>query len=208
MAKLIKETTFFGGNRRKCELEHWEVLPGRGDGEKRIKMDVRMPLSDESLVAMPDWIGNTFEATIKDDSAQRRGILDRFMEGMTIEVFSTEKNRSRALCLTSTTVKNLCIERAGEEDESDVFLHFVVYSPANVQARDWAWDLVGKTFWASFEYSQTEMDFNGTADADEDPDNKNTMAPNKNTMAPERDAEFATPGTRKNRKPAAEAAVQ
>jgi hypothetical protein len=99
------------------------------------------------------------------------------------------------------TIKNLFLIREGEDDKSEVYLHFTVYSPANVQARDWAWDLLRMTFFAAFEYSQTEMDFSGSADSDKDEEDEE----NKNTMAPERDEEFATPGTRKSRKPAAEA---
>jgi hypothetical protein len=51
------------------------------------------------------------------------------------------------------------------------------------------------------------MDFSGSADSDkdEDDDDPGHQGENKNTMDASRDAEFATPGTRKSRKPAAEA---
>ena len=160
MAEAIKETALFGGHRRKLELESWQVLRSKA-GEKRLKMEMRMPLSGESLIAMPDWVGNTYEVMIKDGSAPRRGPLDRYLEGMTFEVFPTEKHRSRALSLTGVTIKNLCVDRDGEEDTAEVSLRFVLYSPGNVQGRDWAWDLIGGSFWGTFEYSQTEFEFSG-----------------------------------------------
>lgn len=203
MGKLIKETSFFGANRRKTELGSWQVLQTKA-GEKHMKFAFEMVLSGEAIVAMPDWIADQFESMAKDDSATKRATLDRMLEGMTLEVFSTDKIKRRALSLTGVTVKNLFLSREGDDEKAGVFLHFTVYSPANVQARDWAWDTLRGTFWAAFEYSQTEMDFSGAAEGDDDEEDPD----NKNTMAPERDEEFATPGTRKNRKPAAEAAVQ
>lgn len=194
MGKLIKETSFFGGNRRKTELGSWQVLQTKA-GEKHMKFAFDMLLSGEAIVAMPDWISNAFESMAKDDSALKRATLDRILEGMTLDVFSTDKIKRRALSLTGVTIKNLFLSRDGEEDKAEVFLHFTVYSPANVQARDWAWDTLRGTFWAAFEYSQSEMDFSSSdkeEDEEEDEDNKNTMAS-------ERDEEFHTPGTRKGR---------
>jgi hypothetical protein len=208
MAKLIKETSFFGENRRKTELGSWQVLQTKA-GEKHMKFAFEMVLSGEAIVAMPDWIADQFESMAKDDSATKRATLDRMLEGMTLEVFSTDKIKRRALSLTGVTIKNLFLSREGEDDKAEVFLHFTVYSPANVQALDWAWDTLRGTFWCAFEYSQTEMDFSGSADADKDEDeDPGYQGENKNTMAPERDAEFHSPGTRKSRKPAADAAVQ
>lgn len=208
MAKLIKETTFFGGNRRRTELGSWQVLQTKA-GEKHMKFAFEMILSGEAIVAMPDWIADIFEAMATDDSALKRATIDRMLEGMTLEIFSTDKIKRRALSLTGVTIKNLFLTREGEDDKSEVYLHFTVYSPANVQARDWAWDLLRMTFFAAFEYSQTEMDFSGSAtDSDDEDDDPGHQGENKNTMAPERDAEFATPGTRKSRKAPADAAVQ
>ncbi len=79
MSKLVKETELFGGNRRKAELDAFHVLRSKA-GEKRLKLAMRMPLSGESLVAMPDWIGTTYEAMHKDDSAMRRTVLDRMLK--------------------------------------------------------------------------------------------------------------------------------
>ncbi|MFL6427802.1 MAG: hypothetical protein ACJ71S_06120 [Acidobacteriaceae bacterium] len=205
MGKLLKETTFFGGNRRKTELGSWQTLQTKA-GEKHMKFAFEMVLSGEAVVAMPDWIADAFEAMAADDSALKRATIDRMLEGMTLDVFSTDKIKRRALSLTGVTIKNLFLTREGEDEKSEVFLHFTVYSPANVQARDWAWDTLRMTFWAAFEYSQSEMDFSGSADSDKAEGNEDED--NQNTMASERDAEFATPGTRKSRKPAAEAAVQ
>ncbi len=117
---------------------------------------------------------------------------------MTLDIFSTEKNRSRALSLTGVTVTNLCVERSGDDEKAEVYLLFNLYSPGNVQGRDWAWDHIGATFWAAFEYSQTEMDFSGDEADDHDGDPAYS-GENANTMDPSRDAEFASPGTKKNR---------
>lgn len=193
MSKLIKETSFFGGNRRKTELGSWQVLQSRA-GEKHMRFAFEMVLSGENLVGMPDWIGDAFEAMEGDGSALRRAALDRILEGMTMEIFPTDKHKRPTLSLTGATIKNLFLVRDGEEDKAEVVQHMTVYAPANVQARDWAWDTLRGTFWASFEYSQTEMDFGASADKDADGEEDED---NKNTMDASRDEEFH--GARKSR---------
>jgi hypothetical protein len=199
MGKPLKETSFFGGNRRKTELGSWQVLQSRA-GEKHMKFAFEMGLSGENIVAMPEWIGDAFEAMEHDGSAIGRSTLNRILEGMTMEIFPTDKHKRPTLSLTGATIKNLYLLRSGEEDDAEVVLHMTIYSPANVQARDWAWDTLRGTFWAAFEYSQTEMDFSGSADKEDgDEDDPAYAGENKNTMAPERDEEFRSPGTRKTR---------
>ena len=188
---LTKETSLFAGNRRETELTSWLVLQSRGR-EKRMKFSVRMPLSNRPLVAMPDWIAISYEAMHKDGSAQSSGKLSRMLEGMTWEIFSTPERREPVLSLTGTTVKDLALLKDGDEEDGEIYLYATIYAPANVKARDWAWETLRGTFYGSFEYSQSELAFDGNKDEPANLEDETDAEANENYMGAEHDSSFAS----------------
>jgi hypothetical protein len=189
MSKLHKETELFGGNRRETVLVSYQVLQTKAK-EKRIKFSVKMPLSNRSLVGVPEWISDSFEPMSEDDSAQTMCKLDRMLEGMTLEVFSTDTIKRASLVLTGVTVSDLKLQRDGEGKDGEVSLYATFYSSANMQAYQWAWELLRGTFYAAFEYSQTEMNFSQDEEVDQDEPEGEEAEPATNYMGKEHDEAF------------------
>ena len=167
MAKKAKETKFFPGSRREMVLSDYGLLSSRSE-EKRSKLLFSMPLTGKAILGMPDWIANPWGEMQKEGSHTGRSAIEVVCEGMTMEIFSTEKIRQRVVSSTGTTITALTLAVTGEGDKKDVVLNGAIYVPANKILHDWAWDLIHKTFYASFEYSQSEMEFDGDEDEDDD----------------------------------------
>lgn len=164
--KRNKQTNFFPNNRREITLQDYRTLMSRGE-EKRMKLFVRMPLTNKPAVGIPKWVSAPYLEMAKEDSLTGRcNLTDVFLEGMTLTVYSTDKIKRATLTATGCMLIGFHLDAQGESEKREVFLCFTVYCPANIQLRDWAWDHLHKTFFADFEYSQTEMDFDG-ADAED-----------------------------------------
>jgi len=170
MAKKAVKTDFFPGSRREFRLNRYELLEVSVDGEerKRGKLSVEMPITGKDYKGMPGWIGNPFQEMLKEDSVTGTTKIEALCKGMTMDVFSTEKTRTRALSSTGVVLNNLQLVPSGEGDSRDIALHLVIYAPANQQLHEWVWDHIHKTFFAGFEYSQTEMDFDGAGEEEAD----------------------------------------
>lgn len=174
MAKKAVKTEFFPGSRREFRLNRYELLEVSVDGEqrKRGKLIVEMPISGKDFKSMPAWIGNPLGEMLKQDSVTGTIKIEAMCKGMTMDVYSTEKIRSRALSSTGVVISSLQLVPAGEGEEREIALHAVLYVPANVQFHEWVWQHIHGVFFADFKYSQTEMDFEGESGSAEDDDSE------------------------------------
>lgn len=158
MAKQ-KQKDFFPSSRRELTLVKYELLASAG-GEKRSKLTVEMPdLANHDIKGMPDWINNPFQEMLKANSATSRVALEAFCEGMTMEIYPTDHHKRRIQMSTGTMLTSFALVATGEGEKRKIALQFVIYIPANIELHKWAWDPIHMTFYATFEYSQTEMDF-------------------------------------------------
>jgi hypothetical protein len=169
MPKGTKITSFFDARRRECFLQSWEHLKNTA-GEARVKLVLSMPLLNQPLIAMPDAISKAYALMCEDRSNVARANLDIYCEGMTIQLFSTDESKSPAVSATGTTLQKFHMESAGEGEKRTLDLCCVVYVPANVNLRDWAWDHLHATFYLESTYSQTEMEFTDEAPPPEEDD--------------------------------------
>jgi hypothetical protein len=170
VAKRSKQTNFFPGNRRECTLTSYQLLETTGE-EKRSKLTIEMPLSDRDLKGIPDWVAGPFSEMGKAESLTGRSAIEAMCDGMTLEIFSTDKVKRRTLMSTGVMITGFSLVATGDGDKRDIALSAVIYVPANITLHQWAWDHIHKTFFASFEYSQSEMDFKAAGDSDADEDN-------------------------------------
>jgi hypothetical protein len=160
MAKQ-KQTTFFPTSRRELMLTRYELLATAG-GEKRSKLTVEMPnLAAQDFKGMPEWIANPFQEMAKEGSLTARTALEAMCEGMTMDLFETPKAKRRSQFSTGTMLTSFALVATGEGEKREISLTFAIYVPANIQLHQWAWDHIHYAFFADFEYSQTEMDFDG-----------------------------------------------
>ena len=165
--KPTKLQQLFEGHRRRASLTAWTHLRTKA-GESRIKMDLRLPLLNESVVGMNDVMGEAFSLMAKDDSKISRTSLNIGMEGMTLECFSTDANKSPAVLTTGVKFQKFALVAAGEGEKRTLDLTMVAYLPASIQLRNWAWENLHATFFLESVYSQSEMDFVSEEEAIED----------------------------------------
>ena len=69
-----KLTKFFEGHRRKCFLVQWIQHCNRA-GISTLKLDMRLPLLNQSLIGMNEEIGEPFSLMAKSDSKTERSTL-------------------------------------------------------------------------------------------------------------------------------------
>lgn len=168
-SSAAKMTSFFEGRRRKAFLKSWQHLDRKG--EDSIKLELRLPLLNESSQGMSGAIAEAFGVMAKDNSLITRTNLDSFAEGMTLEAFTTsdpEESKIASLSCTSATFCKLAVESFGEGETRRVDLHLVAYVPAGIRARDWAWEHRGKEFAIEAVYSQSEMAFTEAEEEEEE----------------------------------------
>lgn len=158
MSASTKLTEFFNSNRREFFLNSWEHLKSSA-GESRIKLDISLPLLNKSVIAMPDAVSKAYGVMCEDSSQIASTKINAYLEGMTVQLFATDESKSPSVSATGATFQKLAVVAAGKGEKRTVDLNAVVYIPANVNVRDWAWEhLHGVAFLESV-YSQSEMDF-------------------------------------------------
>ena len=186
--KLTKLLNLFEGHRRKASLNAWSHLRTKA-GESRIKLELKLPLLNESIVGMNGAISEAFSVMAKDDSKIARTSLNVEMEGFTLELFSTAEIKGPAVSSTGVKFLKLALVAAGEGEKRTISLNMTAYVPASIQLRDWAWDHLHSDFHLEAVYSQSEMDFSDLPDegpdedeeAELDPDNEEAPAQAKKT---------------------------
>lgn len=194
--KPTKLTNFFEGHRRKATLIAWSHLKTKA-GESRIKLDLRLPLLNESLVGINDAIGVAFGMMREDNSKIDRTSLNIELEGMTLETFSTGEVKHVSVSSTGVKMQKVAVVSGGEGEKRTVDLVLVAYVPASIQLRDWAWNHLHSEFHLEAVYSQSEMEFSDivedeeeSEDEDDELDTDNEQPAVKVKSGPKELAEF------------------
>ena len=165
--KPTKLQQLFEGHRRKASLVAWTHLRTTA-GESRIKLDLRLPLLNESVLGMNGAIEEGFTVMAKDDSKIDRTSLNVILEGMTLESFTTDKIKHPSVVSTGVRFQKLALVAAGEGEKRTIDLSMVAYIPASIQLRDWAWENLHATFYLETEYSQSEMEWTSEEEGSDD----------------------------------------
>jgi hypothetical protein len=139
---------FFPGSNRRVIIGS----PTKQSTTGRICVPIRMPLTGESLVAAPDWVGECYEA------------VSQFASDMTPEIeqiaditvaFANDKPKGQLFAdpsakVPSAELKGFSVQRCGEDDQPDVELVFKLY--ANFSRDFWTWlgEMAGKEVYMAF----------------------------------------------------------
>jgi hypothetical protein len=153
--KPTKLKEFFAGHRRKCFLVQWIQHCNRA-GVSSIKMDMRFPLLTQSFMGMNTEINDQFSLMAKKDSKTGRSAINVEIEGMTLDIFSTDSSRERWVSTTGAKMMKLYLDTVGEGDKKEINLHMVVYVPYSIEMRDWASIHLHKDFYVESVYSNSE----------------------------------------------------
>jgi hypothetical protein len=139
---------FFPGTNRRVIIGS----PTKQSTTGRICVPIRMPLTGESLVSAPDWLGECYEA------------VSQFASDMTPEIeqiaditvaFANDKPKGQLFAdpsakVPSAELKAFSVQRCGEDDQPDVELAFKLY--ANFSRDFWTWlgEMAGKEVYMAF----------------------------------------------------------
>lgn len=160
---------FFPGQRRKLEIADWQPLRNEQD-EKRIRFDLLMPLTGQSYVAMPLFLGPSYEQMEKEGSAVKDTDILTQIEDVTLELYATDqsgplevdwgigldeaeaeaRDRKRKLLLTRCTLRNFKIVRVKRGEDNLVAVKFSVTTRSTRGLAAWAHEYNGKTLWCEF----------------------------------------------------------
>jgi hypothetical protein len=167
----VSQQQFFAGSRRKLELVDWQPLMNE-QSEKRIRLDLLMPLTGQAFIAMPEFVAPAYEKMDQENSAIKEVPLVTELEGMTFEAFSTDSSQfpieteahgteaelgNRHVLLTGTTLRNFRLVRVTREKQTLVALKFNLTSKADAGLVLWAYKYQGGTFWVLFTETQPEV---------------------------------------------------
>ncbi len=151
---------FFPGTRKHLIVQGITLLQS-AEGEKRIKLDLIMPLTDGSLVGMPSWIGEAFDHMGKEETVERFTKFDVELESMSLFVHTTEDADNPAQTLFNVLLSNFSMTREEqdeeEEDLSDVCLKFVAKAPSNPKLWAWIYPYHQNSIFVRFETTQPEL---------------------------------------------------
>jgi hypothetical protein len=150
-----KLTTFFEGHRRKCFLVQWIQHCNRA-GVSTIKLDMRLPLLNQSLIGMNHEIGEPFGLMAKNDSKTERSAINVEIEGMTLDIFSTDTSKDHWVSTTGAKLMKLYLATVGEGEKKEVNLHMAIYVPFTKEMMEWASIHLHKDFYIETVYSNSE----------------------------------------------------
>ena len=150
-----KLTTFFEGHRRKCFLVQWIQHCNRA-GVSTIKLDMRLPLLGPTLIGMNQEIGEPFSLMAKVDSKTERSAINVEIEGMTLDIFSTDTSKDHWVSTTGAKLMKLYLATVGEGEKKEVNLHMAIYVPFTKEMMEWASIHLHKDFYIETVYSNSE----------------------------------------------------
>lgn len=174
-AVVPQQISFFPGNRRRVELEDWQPLLNSQD-EKRVRLDILMPLTGEPVVGMPEWLSPAYQTMTRKGSVEKDIPITTEIEGCTFEGFSTEGSKRnieidkggldlskeemghRNVLIPGATLRNFKLVRVNRNDQGIVALKFSTTFKADAGLVLWALQYHGATFWASFVVTQATLD--------------------------------------------------
>lgn len=205
---------FFPGTRKYLYLDNYVPLRGRGDKDgdgalSQKKLMLSMELTGDAAVGMPSWVGNAIDFISEDDNGASNITFGktRTMPGMTMEIYATADTKQRALLLSACEFAKFTVWRQGLEEKTRFWLSWQVRCADPMQLHSWLHGHFHQQFAAAFSQGQEVIDFDGAPVAHQAKEEKNVDQAklpgydgvNADTMNPARDAEFRSPGTRKDR---------
>jgi len=152
------------------EIGEFHSLKTRG-GERRVKANVSIPLSNRATAGIPDWILDGFQFVVKDASLyDKTTCKGAKLEGMSIAFFTTDtvKRKMQGVGgLNGCTMDKFVVERIGENEKALVYVSFVVYAPCSKDIIGFFYDHQGATIFAEFDTTQANFAYDGEEESEE-----------------------------------------
>jgi hypothetical protein len=144
----MDQTTFFPGATRRVVLGS----PTLQTSNRRICIPIAMPLSDEPVVGMPDWVGEAYTAVTQHFSHVDPEIEQ--LVDLTLH-FSNDKPKGELFAppdakVPGAELRKFEVLRVGEPESPDVELHFKAYTPFTRDFWKWIGEMAGKEVYMNF----------------------------------------------------------
>lgn len=144
----MEQQTFFPSSNRRVIIGS----PTKQATTRRICVPIRMPLTGESLVSAPDWIGTAYEAVsqyLSEATPEVEQIAD-----ITV-AFANDKPKGKlfddpSARVPSAELKSFCVQRCGEDEDPDVELTFKLYAPFTRDFWQWLGEMAGAEVYMAF----------------------------------------------------------
>jgi|GEM_PF-2866979 len=149
---MDSESTFFPGANRRVILGS----PTLQTTSRRVCLPIRMPLTGESVVGMPDWLGEAYTAVSKfarEMSPEIEQVADLTLAFVNEKSSKTtgELFEHPSAKAPSCELKAFKVERVGDPNEDpEVELHFKAYIPFSRDIWRWVGEMGGKEVFMAF----------------------------------------------------------
>lgn len=145
----------FPAQRRKIVLE--KITANVKDNNANLVFTLCMPLTGQSLLGFPAFLGPAYEDVNKEGSLTSVASLGKFeLPGLTLEFYRTEEAKKRIIHMVDKTLYHFVISREKEGDTFTTVLRFRVRMEETKARLCWWHDFRGTDQW---------IDFTPTADA-------------------------------------------
>ena len=119
----------------------------------RICVPIRMPLSGESVIAMPDWVGTAFEAVSKylnEATPEVEQISDLTVAFLNSKPKNDTLFENPSARIPAAELRGFSVVRAGEAEDPDVELTFKLYAPFSRDFWKWLGEMAGAEVYMAF----------------------------------------------------------
>jgi hypothetical protein len=157
-------------NQRKVIVSSPVGLQGKAPTkDKRIKLKVQMPLSGQKMVGMPEWMINAYDFVSNNHDTVTPELQFR---GFDLEFSSQNLFGANAIKAPKAQMKSFEITEAGDSENPEIVLNFLVYAPFSTKLWEWLGQMYGDDIWCKFVQSVEEKsdDLELTAEEPEEAD--------------------------------------
>jgi hypothetical protein len=154
--------TFFPGVRKEVFVNEISLLESRA-GEVRIRLKLRMPLSDGKQTGMPEWVGIPYEHMVREGSVEGCTKYTHELPEMALFCHTNETQTKPSQSLLKGLLSNFSMKRGPDADDGEelggIWLEFAAHIPDNSEA--WSWFYRHrKPIWMRFESMQMDLPLN------------------------------------------------
>lgn len=178
--KGTREKSLFNGYRRPLKFDGGAKQFVDPQGNPHVRVKCRMPLFNESVLGMPEFVGNTYTAMQKDTCAETSVDFDRYMQGMAVAFYNGATAKTKQLRLTGCELDKFSTVKEGEGDSVTIELCFQMDVQGSAkELYDYMWDHYCAPIHVEFDYNQADLPLDATKEEAETQPNLSISKPGK-----------------------------
>lgn len=147
---------FFPGQRRRINLDDFAPKLN-SEKEKRLLLAFVMPITGQPFIGLPNFLAAAVEALEKDGSAIDEANITTELEGVTMDIWATDKSEKRDQLITAATLRKFVMVRKREKEDTIVSLKFNCTIQASEKLLIWAFRNHGADMWIQFTETQPTL---------------------------------------------------